>query len=102
MEWAQAEALAFGSLLLEGSPIRLTGQDVERTFSQRHLVLHDPTTTIAGRRSSICRARARRSSCTQPAVRSGVLGIRIRLRHRRAPALVLWEAQYGDFANGAR
>src|SRR5260221_9925858 len=44
MEWAHAEALAFGSLLLEGSPIRLTGQDVERgTFSQRHLVLHDPT-----------------------------------------------------------
>ena len=45
IDWAQAEALAYASLLTEGTPVRLTGQDVERgTFSQRHLVLHDAKT----------------------------------------------------------
>ena len=65
IDWAHAEALAYGSLLAEGTPIRLTGQDTERgTFSQRHLVLHDATNGQTSARSSSCRPRARRSSCT--------------------------------------
>ena len=65
IDWAHAEALALASLLTEGVPIRLTGQDTERgTFSQRHLVLHDANTGAAWRRSSSCPARSRRSSCT--------------------------------------
>src|SRR5207245_6370906 len=64
IEWAHAEALAFASLLAEGTAIRLTGQDTERgTFSQRHLVLHDARD---GRRHEIgrasCRGRVARSS----------------------------------------
>ena len=66
IDWAHAEALAFASLLTEGTPVRLTGQDAERgTFSQRHLVLHDVKTgqrVLA--RSRTCRARSRRWSCT--------------------------------------
>jgi 2-oxoglutarate dehydrogenase E1 component len=65
IDWAHAEALAYASLLTEGTPVRLTGQDVERgTFSQRHMVLHDAKTG-----QSVCPiqnlpARSRRSSCT--------------------------------------
>ena len=86
MEWAHAEALAFGSLLVGGSPIRLTGQDVERgTFSQRHLVLHDPTNDHRWTpMQHLPGARAVRAA-QQPAVRGGMPGLRIRLRHRRAP-----------------
>ena len=66
IDWAHAESLAFASLLTEGVPIRLTGQDAERgTFSQRHLVLHDAKTGQTRlARSSRCPARWRRSSCT--------------------------------------
>ena len=65
IDWAHAEALALASLLTEGVPLRLTGQDTERgTFSQRHLVLHDVKTGGSWRRSSGCLARWRRSSCT--------------------------------------
>ena len=65
IDWAHAESLAFASLLTEGMPIRLTGQDAERgTFSQRHLVLHDAKTGQRSRRSRTCRARWRRWSCT--------------------------------------
>jgi 2-oxoglutarate dehydrogenase E1 component len=65
IDWAHAEVLAFASLLTEGVPIRLTGQDVERgTFSQRHIVLHDAKTDRRSARSSRCPARWRPSSCT--------------------------------------
>ena len=103
MEWAHAEALAFGSLLVEGSPIRLTGQDVERgTFSQRHLVLHDPTND---RRFAPIQhlpdARAPFELHNSPLSEAACLGFEFGYATAAHPALVLWEAQYGDFANGA-
>jgi 2-oxoglutarate decarboxylase len=103
MEWAQAEALAFGSLLVEGSPIRFTGQDVERgTFSQRHLVLHDPTND---RRwapiQHLPGARAPFELHNSPLSEAACLGFEYGYATAAHPALVLWEAQYGDFANGA-
>ncbi len=66
IDWAQAESLAYASLLTEGTPVRLTGQDVERgTFSQRHLVLHDAEDRPADLADPVrCRARWRRWSCT--------------------------------------
>jgi len=103
MEWAHAEALAFGSLLVEGSPIRLTGQDVERgTFSQRHLVLHDPNND--NRWAPIQHlpgARAPFELHNSPLSEAACLGFEYGYATAAHPALVLWEAQYGDFANGA-
>ena len=103
MEWAHAEALALGSLLVEGSPIRLTGQDVERgTFSQRHFVLHDPTndhrwTPI----QHVPGARAPFELHNSPLSEYACLGFEYGYATAAPQALVLWEAQYGDFANGA-
>ncbi|HEV8398697.1 MAG TPA: multifunctional oxoglutarate decarboxylase/oxoglutarate dehydrogenase thiamine pyrophosphate-binding subunit/dihydrolipoyllysine-residue succinyltransferase subunit, partial [Gemmatimonadales bacterium] len=103
MEWAHAEALAFGSLLLEGSPIRLTGQDVERgTFSQRHLVLHDPTNDHRWAPiQHLPGARAPFELHNSPLSEAACLGFEYGYATAAHPALVLWEAQYGDFANGA-
>ncbi len=103
MEWAHAEALAFGSLLVEGSPIRLTGQDVERgTFSQRHLVLHDPTNDHRWAPiQHLPGARAPFELHNSPLSEAACLGFEYGYATAAHPALVLWEAQYGDFANGA-
>ena len=103
MEWAHAEALAFGSLVLEGSPIRLTGQDVERgTFSQRHLVLHDPTNDQRWAPiQHLPGARAPFELHNSPLSEAACLGFEYGYATAAHPALVLWEAQYGDFANGA-
>ena len=105
IDWAQAEALAFGSLLTEGTPIRLTGQDTERgTFSQRHLVLHDHQDrpgVLA--RSSACPARWRPWSCTtRRCPRWRALGFEYGYSQEAPETLVLWEAQFGDFVNGAQ
>ena len=104
IDWAQAEALAFASLLVEGVPIRLTGQDTERgTFSQRHLVLHDAETgaSYAPHPAPARRAGAVRA-VQQPALRAGHARLRVRLQRGAPEALVLWEAQFGDFINGAQ
>ena len=103
MEWAHAEALAFASLLSEGSPIRLTGQDVERgTFSQRHLVLHDPTNDKRWAPiQHLPGARAPFELHNSPLSEYACLGFEYGYATAAHPALVLWEAQYGDFANGA-
>jgi 2-oxoglutarate dehydrogenase E1 component len=103
MEWAHAEALAFGSLLVEGSPIRLTGQDVERgTFSQRHLVLHDPANDHRWAPiQHLPGARAPFELHNSPLSEAACLGFEYGYATAAHPALVLWEAQYGDFANGA-
>jgi len=103
MEWAHAEALAFASLLAEGSPIRLTGQDVERgTFSQRHLVLHDPTNDQRWAPiQHLPGARAPFELHNSPLSEAACLGFEYGYATAAHPALVLWEAQYGDFANGA-
>ena len=100
--WAQAEALALGSLLLDGTPIRLTGQDTERgTFSQRHLVLHDarngqqftPIQHLSGARASF-------ELHDSPLSELACLGFEYGYAVEAPETLVLWEAQYGDFANG--
>ena len=103
IEWAHAEVLAFASLLAEGTPIRLTGQDTERgTFSQRHLVLHDVRT---GRRhtpiQSLRAAQAPFELHNSPLSEFACLGFEYGYAVEAPEALVLWEAQFGDFANGA-
>ena len=103
MEWAHAEALAYASLLTEGTPIRLTGQDCERgTFSQRHLVLHDPA---SDRRwapiQHLPDARAPFELYNSPLSEAACMGFEYGYAAAAPNALVLWEAQYGDFANGA-
>src|SRR5205823_352565 len=103
IEWAHAESLAFASLLVEGSPIRLTGQDTERgTFSQRHLVLHDVHT---GARhtpmQNLPTARASFELHNSPLSEYACLGFEYGYAVAAQDALVLWEAQFGDFANGA-
>ncbi|HLZ44083.1 MAG TPA: multifunctional oxoglutarate decarboxylase/oxoglutarate dehydrogenase thiamine pyrophosphate-binding subunit/dihydrolipoyllysine-residue succinyltransferase subunit [Gemmatimonadales bacterium] len=102
-EWAHAESLAFASLLAEGTPIRLTGQDTERgTFSQRHLVLHDVST---GRRYAPIQhlpdAKAPFELHNSPLSEYACLGFEYGYAVEAQNALVLWEAQFGDFANGA-
>ena len=104
IDWGHAEALAFGSLVLEGVPIRLTGQDTERgTFSQRHLVLHDSATgeeyTSA---QHLPDAKASFELHNSPLSEYAALGFEYGYSVRAPDALVLWEAQFGDFANSAQ
>jgi len=103
IDWAHAEALAFASLVVEGTPIRLTGQDTERgTFSQRHLVLHD---AVNGQRyapiQNLPGARAPFELHNSPLSEFACLGFEYGYAAAAPEALVLWEAQYGDFTNGA-
>jgi 2-oxoglutarate dehydrogenase E1 component len=102
VDWAHAESLAFGSLLLEGIPIRLTGQDSERgTFSHRHLVFHDSVTGLEH-----CPLAhfgdARFEAHNSPLSEMAVLGFEYGFSVAAHPDLVLWEAQFGDFANAAQ
>ena len=103
IEWAHAEALAFGSLLLDGSPIRLTGQDTVRgTFSQRHLALHDAKTgDVHVPIQHLPGARASFELHNSPLSEYACLGFEYGYAATAPEALVLWEAQYGDFVNGA-
>jgi len=104
IDWAMGEALAFGSLLLDGHPVRLSGQDVERgTFSQRHSVLLDQETeerlTLLNKiRDGQSRFEVINSMLSEEAV----LGFEYGFSLSEPNALVLWEAQFGDFANGAQ
>ncbi|REJ22620.1 2-oxoglutarate dehydrogenase E1 component [Caldibacillus debilis] len=104
IDWAHAEALAFATILKEGIPIRLTGQDSERgTFAQRHLVLHDvnsgktfsPLHYIAGGKASF-------AIHNSPLSEVSVLGFEYGYNVYAPETLVLWEAQFGDFANSAQ
>jgi 2-oxoglutarate dehydrogenase E1 component len=102
--WAHAEALAFASLLTEGIPIRLTGQDTERgTFSQRHLVLHDAKT---GQEyyamQHLPGARAPMELHNSPLSEMACVGFEYGYSQEAPETLVLWEAQFGDFANAAQ
>jgi 2-oxoglutarate dehydrogenase E1 component len=104
IDWAHAETLALASLLVEGVPIRLTGQDSERgTFSQRHLVLHDSSTgrsyTPIQRLSG---ALAPIELHNSPLSELATLGFEYGYSAAAPEALVLWEAQFGDFVNGAQ
>jgi 2-oxoglutarate dehydrogenase E1 component len=104
IDWSTAEALAFGSMLLEGNPVRLSGQDSERgTFSQRHSVLTDqenedrytPLNHLDEKQS---RYEVINSMLSEEAV----LGFEYGYSLAEPNALTLWEAQFGDFANGAQ
>ena len=104
IDWGQAEALAFGSLLVEGIPIRLTGQDTERgTFSHRHAVLHDVQT---GETYTPLQNLEEQSASFEiynsPLSEYACLGFEYGYSVAAPEALVLWEAQFGDFVNGAQ
>ncbi|KAJ1779917.1 2-oxoglutarate dehydrogenase E1 component [Coemansia sp. RSA 1824] len=104
IDWATAEAMAFGSLLLEGKHVRLSGQDVERgTFSHRHAVLHDQTNERQYTQlSSLSPTQAPFSVSNSSLSEYGVLGYELGYSLANPNALVLWEAQVGDFANTAQ
>ena len=104
IDWATAEALSFGTLMLDGFPVRLSGQDSQRgTFSQRHAVFIDqndeskyiPLANISGDQAPF---EVVDSSLSE----MGVLGFEYGFSQAEPNALVLWEAQFGDFANGAQ
>jgi 2-oxoglutarate dehydrogenase E1 component len=104
IDWGQAEALAYASLLVEGIPIRLTGQDTERgTFGHRHLVLHDAHT---GERYAPIQhlndATASFEVHNSPLSEYACVGFEYGYAVAAPEALVLWEAQFGDFVNGAQ
>jgi len=104
IDWGHAETLAFASLLVEGIPVRLTGQDTERgTFSHRHLVLHDPG---SGEQytpmKQLREATASFEVFNSPLSEYATLGFEYGYSVGAPEALVIWEAQYGDFVNGAQ
>ncbi len=103
-DWGTAEALAYASLLHEGYPVRISGQDVQRgTFSHRHSVLHDiETNAIYAPHSATCRGKARFDPWNSPLSEAGVLGFEFGYSLDFPDALVIWEAQFGDFLNGAQ
>jgi len=104
LDWGTAEALAFGSLLLEGTPIRISGQDSSRgTFSQRHATLVDTSTGEAWTPlATLDPNQAPFEACDSPLSEFAVLGFDYGYSVEWPEALVLWEAQFGDFANGAQ
>ncbi len=107
IDWAFAEAIAFGSLVLEGSRVRLSGQDSGRgTFSQRHAVLYDTQTGRSWAPLSELRTpsapEARFEVFDSSLSEEGVLGFEYGYTVVAREALVLWEAQFGDFVNGAQ
>jgi 2-oxoglutarate decarboxylase len=112
IDWAHAEALAFASLLTEGTPVRLTGQDTERgTFSQRHMVLHDAKTgqqvsPIQGLPDAMAPFELHNSPLSELACLGFEYGYSDEATEEAKAAgardaLVLWEAQFGDFVNSA-
>ncbi|MEX2044203.1 MAG: 2-oxoglutarate dehydrogenase E1 component [Opitutus sp.] len=104
IDWGFGEALAFGTLLIEGTPVRLSGQDCERgTFSHRHAVLHD-TDTDANHTSLKHLAENQAQFCVYNSLLSeaAVLGFDYGYSMDYPGMLCIWEAQFGDFANGAQ
>lgn len=104
IDWGTGEALAFASLLCEGTPIRLSGQDCNRgTFSHRHAGLYDQET---GNRvipiNSVQADQQQIEIYNNLLSEYGVLGFELGYSYERPEALTLWEAQFGDFANGAQ
>ncbi len=104
IDWALGEMLAFGSLLIEGHPVRLAGQDSRRgTFGQRHAVLVDRTNGDEYTPLKNAPAERRRSTSTTRCCREfAAMGFEYGYSVARPDALVLWEAQFGDFADGAQ
>ena len=104
IDWSTAEALAFGTLVVEGHPVRLSGQDVERgTFVQRHSVLHDQETdALYTPLNNLAPDQARFEVINSMLSEEAVLGFEYGYSLAEPNALTLWEAQFGDFANGAQ
>ncbi len=104
VDWGYAESLAFATILRDGTPIRLTGQDTVRgTFSQRHVSFYDartgaPYTPL----QALPGARASFEIANSPLSENAALGFEYGYSVQAGDALVLWEAQYGDFINGAQ
>ena len=104
IDWGQGEALAYASLLEDGIPVRLSGQDTERgTFAHRHLMFHDPYTgeTFAPIQH-LPGAGASFEVYNSPLSEYAALGFEYGYSVAAPDALVLWEAQFGDFVNGAQ
>ena len=104
IDWGQAEELAFATLLVDGIPVRLTGQDTERgTFSHRHLVLHDAETgEIYTPVQNLREASASFEVHNSPLSEAACVGFEYGYSIAAPEALVCWEAQFGDFVNGAQ
>jgi len=104
VDWATAEELAMASILTDGVSIRLTGEDVERgTFSHRHAVFHDVKTGRAHvPLQTLPQARAAFEIHNSPLTENAVLGFEYGYSVQEPARLVIWEAQYGDFINGAQ
>jgi 2-oxoglutarate dehydrogenase E1 component len=104
IDWGHAEALAFATMLVEGTPVRITGQDVERgTFSHRQSVLHDTETgETYTPLANLSEARAKFEVYNSPLSETAVLGFEYGFSTAMENALVLWEAQFGDFVNVAQ
>ena len=104
IDWATAEHLAFGGVLLEGNPVRLSGQDSCRgTFSQRHAVFVDQNTEE--RHTPLMHLKADQGAfevIDSPLSEASVMGFEYGFAQAEPNALVMWEAQFGDFANGAQ
>jgi len=104
LNWAAAELLAYGSILLEDKIVRLSGQDVQRgTFSHRHAVLHDAETNQAHHSLDFTEEQKGKVMIYNSLLSEyGVLGFEFGYAMANPNALVVWEAQFGDFANGAQ
>lgn len=104
IDWGFAEALAFGSLLMEGKTIRVTGQDVERgTFSHRHAVLHGTETNQTFvPLNNLSEDQGKFYIYNSLLSEYAALGFEFGYSFEKTDALVIWEAQFGDFANGAQ
>jgi 2-oxoglutarate dehydrogenase E1 component len=104
IDWGHAESLAFATILADGVPIRLTGQDSERgTFNHRHAVLHDVTNgTTFTPLQALPQANASFAVYNSSLSEAAVLGFEYGYSSHAPNTLVLWEAQFGDFANGAQ
>ncbi|CAJ0935954.1 unnamed protein product, partial [Mesorhabditis belari] len=105
VDWAVGEALAFGSLLIEGIHVRLSGQDVERgTFSHRHHVLHDQKVDqrVYNPLNDLREGQAEYTVCNSSLSEYAVLGFELGYSMVDPNSLVIWEAQFGDFSNTAQ
>ncbi|CAE6478285.1 unnamed protein product, partial [Rhizoctonia solani] len=104
VDWGQAEALAFATILADGTPIRLSGQDSERaTFAFRNIVLHDvENNQTFSPMHTLPQAKASFAVHNSPLAEASVLGFEYGYNVFSPETLVIWEAQYGDFANCAQ
>jgi 2-oxoglutarate dehydrogenase E1 component len=104
VDWAAAEELALATILADGIPVRLTGEDVERgTFSQRHAVFHDATTGLRlVPLQTFPQSRAPFELHNSPLSENATVGFEFGYNMQEPRCLVIWEAQYGDFLNGAQ